>query len=218
MIKGAIFDMDGTLLDSMAVWHRLSQGFVEPYGVQITREDYEAVEGGTQLGVAQYFVARYPEIPMTAEEMVERMNVLINERYETLAKPKDGVLAFLDALRAQGVACAIATLTDRAHAEKALRDRDMLHYFDCMLTIQDIGGSKREPEIYLKAAAHMGCEADECMVFEDAPYAAQTAKNAGFAVCGVIEKAYAAGEPLLRQVSDLIVERSFDEIHTAIFG
>ncbi len=218
MIKGAIFDMDGTLLDSMAVWDRLSQRFVEPYGVHITRADYEAVEGGTQFDVAQYFVTRYPEIPMTAAEMVERMNVLIDERYETLAKPKKGVHAFLDALRARGIPCAIATLTDRSHAEKALRDREMLHYFDHVVTVQDIGSNKREPDIYLKTAARIGCRASECMVFEDAPYAAQTAKNAGFAVCGILEKAYAADEPLLRQVSDLIVERGFDEIHTAIFG
>ena len=111
---------------------------------------------------------------------------------------------------------AIATLTARRHAEKALRDRDMLDYFEFMLTIEDVGISKREPDIYLQAAARMGLEPAECTVFEDAPYACATARRAGFRVCGMVEPAYAAGEDELRASSDLIVEHSFDELRGKI--
>ena len=175
--KGAIFDMDGTLLDSMPVWKRLTQRYLAQFDVHITDADYAVCEG-----------------------------------YETIARPKDGVIDFLEGLRARGVKMAIATLTARRHAEKALIDRDMMKYFEFMLTIEDVGVPKYEPDIYLEAAKRLGLTAEECMVFEDAPYAGVTAKKAGFALCGMAEPAYAEGEDTLRQVSDVFVEHSFAEL------
>ena len=144
--------------------------------------------------------------------MLDGMDELITSRYETIAKPKDGVIDFLEGLRARGVKMAIATLTARRHAEKALIDRDMMKYFEFMLTIEDVGVPKYEPDIYLEAAKRLGLTAGECMVFEDAPYAGVTAKKAGFALCGMAEPAYAEGEDTLRQVSDMFVEHSFAEL------
>lgn len=213
--KGAIFDMDGTLLDSMPVWKRLTQGYLKQFGVHITDQDYAVTEGFSQPQVAQYFADRYPELP-DAQSLMDGMDRLISARYEAIAKPKEGVLDFLEGLRRRGVKMAIATLTARRHAEKALRDRDMLDYFEFMLTIEDVGISKREPDIYLRAAARMGLEPAECTVFEDAPYACATARRAGFRVCGMVEPAYAAGEDELRASSDLIVEHSFDELRGKI--
>ena len=211
-IKGAIFDMDGTLLDSMPVWHRLTQNYLKQFNVHITDEDFAACEGFSQPEVADYFLARHPELPLTRETMLDGMDALITSRYESMAVPKDGVLDFLERMRRQGVKMAIATLTARRHAEKALLDRDMMQYFEFMLTIEDIGVSKREPDIYLAAAERLGLAPAECMVFEDAPYAGVTAHRAGFQLCGLAEPAYAAGEAELRSVSDVFIERSYSEL------
>lgn len=211
-IKGAIFDMDGTLLDSMPVWHRLTQNYLKQFNVHITDEDFAACEGFSQPEVADYFLARHPELPLTRETMLDGMDALITSRYESIAVPKDGVLDFLERMRRQGVKMAIATLTARRHAEKALLDRDMMQYFEFMLTIEDIGVSKREPDIYLAAAERLGLAPADCMVFEDAPYAGVTAHRAGFQLCGLAEPAYAAGEAELRSVSDVFIERSYSEL------
>lgn len=211
-IKGAIFDMDGTLLDSMPVWHRLTQNYLKQFNVHITDEDFAACEGFSQPEVADYFLARHPELPLTRETMLGGMDALITSRYESIAVPKDGVLDFLERMRRQGVKMAIATLTARRHAEKALLDRDMMQYFEFMLTIEDIGVSKREPDIYLAAAERLGLAPADCMVFEDAPYAGVTAHRAGFLLCGLAEPAYAAGEAELRSVSDVFIERSYSEL------
>ena len=210
--KGAIFDMDGTLLDSMPVWHRLTQNYLKQFNVYITDEDFAACEGFSQPEVADYFPARHPELPLTRETMLGGMDALITSRYESIAVPKDGVLDFLERMRRQGVKMAIATLTARRHAEKALLDRDMMQYFEFMLTIEDIGVSKREPDIYLAAAERLGLAPADCMVFEDAPYAGVTAHRAGFQLCGLAEPAYAAGEAELRSVSDVFIERSYSEL------
>lgn len=211
-IKGAIFDMDGTLLDSMPVWHRLTQNYLKQFNVYITDEDFAACEGFSQPEVADYFLARHPELPLTRETMLGGMDALITSRYESMAVPKDGVLDFLERMRRQGVKMAIATLTARRHAEKALLDRDMMQYFEFMLTIEDIGVSKREPDIYLAAAERLGLAPADCMVFEDAPYAGVTAHRAGFQLCGLAEPAYAAGEAELRNVSDVFIEHSYSEL------
>lgn len=211
-IKGAIFDMDGTLLDSMPVWHRLTQNYLKQFNVYITDEDFAACEGFSQPEVADYFLARHPELPLTRETMLGGMDALITSRYESIAVPKNGVLDFLERMRRQGVKMAIATLTARRHAEKALLDRDMMQYFEFMLTIEDIGVSKREPDIYLAAAERLGLAPADCMVFEDAPYAGVTAHRAGFQLCGLAEPAYAAGEAELRSVSDVFIERSYSEL------
>nr|WP_295947461.1 HAD family phosphatase [uncultured Agathobaculum sp.] len=210
--KGAIFDMDGTLLDSMPVWKRLTAGYLEQFGVHITDQEYAATEGMSQPEVAQFFIERYPSLPLNVQGLLDGMDELITARYAAIAKPRAGVTAYLDGLRARGVKMAVATLTARRHAEKALRDRGMLDYFDFMLTIEDVGVSKWEPDIYLQSAARMGLTPAQCVVFEDAPYACTTAKRAGFYVCGVLEPDYAAGEGELRASSDLVIERSFDEI------
>ena len=210
--KGAIFDMDGTLLDSMPVWKRLTAGYLEQFGVHITDQEYAATEGMSQPEVAQFFIERYPSLPLNVHGLLDGMDELITARYAAIARPRAGVTAYLDGLRARGVKMAVATLTARRHAEKALRDRGMMDYFDFMLTIEDVGVSKWEPDIYLQSAARMGLTPAQCVVFEDAPYACTTAKRAGFYVCGVLEPDYAAGEGELRASSDLVIERSFDEI------
>lgn len=216
-IKGAIFDMDGTLLDSMPVWDKLSQRVLAPYGITVTPQDYAALEARTQFQGAQYFLNTYPSLALSAQQLVKEMNDMISKRYETIARPKDGVFSLLEGLRGRSVSMAVATLTDRRHAEKALQDRDMLRYFDFLLTIEDVGVSKRDPTIYLKAAEKFQYTPAECMVFEDAPYAAQSAKRAGFLVCGVAEPAYAKGLRELRQASDFFVERSFQELEGKLY-
>ena len=192
-IKGAIFDMDGTLLDSMPVWKRLTQNYLKQFDLHITDQDFAACEGFSQPQVADYFLARHPELPLTREQMLDGMDELITSRYETIAKPKPGVIEFLERIRRKGVKMAIATLTARRHAEKALLDRGMMQYFSFMLTIEDVGVPKYEPDIYLEAARRLGLAPAECMVFEDAPYAGVTAHRAGFQLCGMAEPAYADG-------------------------
>lgn len=219
MIKGAIFDMDGTVLDSMPVWEGLSKNYLSQHNIAITKEDYDAIEGCTQHEVAQYFARTYPQLPVTTEAMMEDMKILIAKRYESISLHKAGIEPFLQTLHAHGVRCAVATLTDHRFAEKALEDHGLLSYFDFVLTIEDVGVSKYNPDIYLEAAKRLGNLAPaQCMVFEDAPYAANTAKQAGFQVCGVIEKTYQAGEALLRASADVVVEESFAEIHGVLFA
>ena len=83
--KGAIFDMDGTLLDSMPVWKRLTAGYLEQFGVFITDQEYAATEGLSQPQVAQFFLERYPSLPLDVQGLLDGMDRLNTTRYETIA-------------------------------------------------------------------------------------------------------------------------------------
>ena len=86
--KGAIFDMDGTLLDSMPVWKRLTAGYLEQFGVHITDQEYAATEGMSQPEVAQFFIERYPSLPLNVQGLLDGMDELITARYAAIAKPR----------------------------------------------------------------------------------------------------------------------------------
>ena len=184
-IKGAIFDMDGTLLDSMPVWKRLTQNYLKQFDLHITDQDFAACEGFSQPQVADYFLERHPELPLTREQMLDGMDELITSRYETIAKPKPGVIEFLERMHRKGVKMAIATLTARRHAEKALLDRGMMQYFSFMLTIEDVGVPKYEPDIYLEVARRLQVAPEDCLVFEDVPAGILAGKRAGMTVLAV---------------------------------
>lgn len=214
---GAIFDMDGTLLDSMPVWDQLSQRLLQPYGIHVQAADYAAIEGKSQLQGAEYFLRTYPQLPLDPSDFVRRMDELLTARYAAIAKPRDGILELLEGLQARGIPMAVATLTAHRHTEKALRDRDMLRYFSFVLTMEDVGASKHVPTIYWRTAQQLGVASADCLVFEDTPYAGVTAKRGGFQVCGVAEPTYAAEVASLRAVSDFFVERSFTELRGVLY-
>ena len=137
------------------------------------------------LFAADYFLERHPELPLTREQMLDGMDELITSRYETIAKPKPGVIEFLERMHRKGVKMAIATLTARRHAEKALLDRGMMQYFSFMLTIEDVGVPKYEPDIYLEVARRLQVAPEDCLVFEDVPAGILAGKRAGMTVLAV---------------------------------
>lgn len=212
MINAAIFDMDGTVLDSMPVWHNCSQIFLNEYGVTVTKEDIEYIEAKTQLQALSYFAEKYKQIGKKGDELMEAFSELIMYRYKTIATPKAGIIDFLEGFKRKNISMCIATLTDKSHSIEILKHKGLYKYFDFVITAADVGKSKRSPDVYLEACRKMRSTPSECIVFEDAPYAAQTAKNAGFTVCGIKEKAYSKTEGILLKSSDFVVCESFDEV------
>lgn len=132
------------------------------------------------------------------------MDELITSRYETIAKPKPGVIEFLERMHRKGVKMAIATLTARRHAEKALLDRGMMQYFSFMLTIEDVGVPKYEPDIYLEAARRLRpCPGGVHGVRGRAPTPASPHTGQAFSCAAWRRRPTPHGEAELRSVSDI---------------
>ena len=209
MLKGAIFDFDGTLFDSMFVWDGSSARYLRSIGIEPEPDTNEQVGRMSLLQSARYFREKYA-IPYTVGEIMDGINRTVEELYFYKVQPKDGVVDFLKELRARGVMMCIATATDRYQIDAALRRCGMDGFFSEIFTCSEVGHGKDEPDIFRRAQEHMGTPKSETAVFEDAAHAARTAKADGFPVVAVYDPSEAKQEEL-RAAADHFIT-SFKDI------
>lgn len=185
-MKAAIFDMDGTLLDSMWMWRNVLIDYLQHRGVENAIELNNAVFMMDFMEANEYVVA-HTDLDMTAAEMFADMKRFILHLYETKVEIKPFVKEYLTRLKEDGVHLSLATLTDRDMVEAVLRKVEILDLFDYIVTVPEIGVGKGEPDIYEDCLAHAGCAKGDAVVFEDAPYCIETVHNAGFICYGVAD-------------------------------
>ncbi len=200
-IKGAIFDLDGTLLDSMGFWDNLGENFLVSQGKE-PREDFrEKYYVLSPRETAQMLIDEY-DVPGTPDEIIERMDGAAEVFYTNEVQTKPHAVELLEKLRAAGIKMALATATDRRLVEIAVNRLDIKKYFEGIVTCGEVGESKTKPDVYLKALSYIGGEIGETALFEDAVVAAHTAKNAGFYTVGVYDDTCAENEAEMRSFCD----------------
>lgn len=207
-IKGAIFDADGTLLDSMYLWENLGRDYLESRGITPRKDLDEVLQTLSLPETAVYFQTDYG-IQETGEAIIQGINHLIFCGYRDKVQLKPGVLSVLQAFAAKGIPMCVATSTDRPLIEAAFARNGISCYFSKIITCTEAGTSKRESKIYLLAAEHLGTAPAETWVFEDACFAAQTAKRAGFCLAGICDPSEKEQEKLA-QISDVYL-RSWND-------
>ena len=182
-ISGAIFDLDGTLLDSMMIWEDFASAYLRSRGIDPPAGLEERLESLTLSEAAEYLRTAF-SLPEGREEILDGMNRTADARYDTvLAKP--GVREMLAALSRAGVPMAVATLTDRPTVLRTLSRLGLLSYFSHIFTCAEVGARKDTPVIYDTALAALGTAQEETAVFEDAWYAIKTASAAGYPVVAI---------------------------------
>ena len=200
-IKGVIFDVDGTLLDSMPIWENMASDYLIEQGVTPRPdlcEDLFAL-GGHEI--PKYFQVEYG-LRQSAETIQRGMYKLLEDFYFHKALPKHGVVAVLEAFRTHGMKMCVATATDRHLIEPALMRCGLLNFFDRIFTCGEEVTSKSCPDIYIRAAAFLGTGISETLVVEDALYAIRSAKNAGFSVVGVYDLSARDKQNEIKELSD----------------
>lgn len=207
-IKGAIFDLDGTLLDSMYIWDTIGVDYLKQKGITPESNFRETVKPMSLYQSACYAKERY-NIADSTDVIMSDINKMVESFYINDALPKEGVKEFLYELEKKGVQMCIATATDRYLAEAALKRNGMTGFFKEILTCTEVGCGKDEDKIYNMAAECLCADKNEVMVFEDASHAAATAKRAGFMVCGVYDRSETDFDTLIKN-SDVYI-KSFKE-------
>ena len=188
--KFAIFDMDGTLIDSMSYWQRLAGEYLFSRGVtpeQIPADLPERIKTATVTGAAAIFIELFG-FSGTPEKIAAEINALMDEHYRRDIPLKPGMKEYLDGLKRSGVALCVASATAAPLMEACLTRLGVRGDFAFLLSCEELGVTKNSPEIYLQAAKRLGSTRGETAVFEDALFAVQTAKKAGFYVVGVYEE------------------------------
>ena len=183
MIRGAIFDVDGTLLNSMYVWETIGERYLRSLSIEPRENLWEIFKTFTLEQAAQYFREQYG-VPFTCEKIMQQINGMIEQLYFEEVQLRPGVPAFLQRLQTRGVPMTIATATDRYLVQAALKRCGVLPYFRKIITCRE-AGSKTQPQIYETARSCMNTPKQETWVFEDALHAACTAAQAGFPVLGI---------------------------------
>ncbi len=186
MIRGAIFDMDGTLLDSSSWWNRAPADWLRSVGVTPRDDLAETIFPLTLPQAAEHMIAAY-HLPHTPQELMEGVNARMEHYYLHDIPLKRGVRELLDALWARGVPMAVASVTDKRLVGAALARHGVRERFRALITTDEAGVGKQEPAVYLLAAQRIGSAPAETLVFEDALHALRTAKRAGFRTAGVYD-------------------------------
>ena len=203
MIQGVIFDLDGTLFDSMFIWDTAGEVYLRSIGKEPEADLQKTLKPMSLLQSAQYIREKY-HIPLSVEEIMDGVNRTVEGFYFHSVEPKPGVIVFLEELYRRNIKMCIATATDRYQVEAALQRCKMRHFFSEIFTCTEVGSGKDTPDIFRKAMEHLQTDRSNTAVVEDAYHAAHTAKQDGFMVVGVYDSHESRQQELL-QLADVFL-------------
>jgi len=200
-MKSYIFDLDGTLLDSMGVWVDVDTKFLKKRGIEVPHDYSDAVSSLSFPEAADYTIKRFGLIN-TINELLQEWNSLAAHAYANTVQMKPFAKEYLYALRKQGAKLAIATSAIPELYEPALRNNGIYDWFDCICNAKDVGCGKTRPDVFLLAASKLGVPPQDCVVFEDILPAVKSAKSVGMTVCGVYDKFSHNDWEEIKQIAD----------------
>ena len=192
-VKLLIFDLDGTLLDSMSVWNDVDIEFLGRYGYEVTPEYTEMVKRSTMENAARYTQEKY-RIPLTWQEIVETWESMVYEFYRSEVALKEGAKEYLDKARKLGFKLSVATALSKKNAIASLEATGIKDLFDCVITLEDLGGNidKGSPDIFLRVTDYLSAGGNvitphQSLVFDDVLRAIEGARSGGFKTCAVYD-------------------------------
>lgn len=203
MIKGAIFDLDGTLLNSMSIWNSIGEDYLRSLGVDPCENLAEVFKTYTLEEAAEYYRSHYG-VTLSVDEIVDGVNNMVEDFYRNKVELKKGVSAFLERLFRCGVKMCVATVTDRACVEAALNRLNIGKYFDSIFTSSEVGVGKNSPKIYRTSLQFLKTDRADTIVFEDNYHAILTAKKDGFIVAAVYDQ-FEKNQPQIKAIADYYI-------------
>jgi len=183
-IQAIIFDLDGSLVDSMWIWRQIDIEYLGRYGLKLPEDLQSCIEGMSFKETAEYFKQRFA-IPETICEMQATWNQMAWDKYANEITLKAGVAEFLKECRDRGIKLGIASSNSRELINVCLKRNQVEDYFECIMCGTDGLPGKPAPDIYLAAAKKLGVSPVHCLVFEDIVPGILAGKNAGMRVCAV---------------------------------
>lgn len=214
VIKGAIFDIDGTILDSMPIWHEIGVRYLNSMEIQPEENLSKILFPMTFYEGAAYLQQHY-RIEKEIDEIILDIKKIMADFYYYEVHEKDGVRELLECLNQQGIIVTVATSGERNCVEAALERLGLLQYVAKIFISDEVGVGKEFPDIYLKAAEYIGAKPEEIWVFEDALYAVRTASAAGFQTVGVYDAASEDHQEELQEAADRYI-KSFSDFECRI--
>ena len=187
MIKGAIFDVDGTILDSMGIWDEAGIRYLSSKGIEAPKDLGDTLFAMTITEAADYLKEKFA-LKETTDVIEQGILDTVKDYYYEEAPLKSKVVEILDILKRENIPMVVASSSEKAHIEVAFQRLGILKYFQAIYTCQEVGEGKSSPLIFEKACEELGTNPEETYVFEDALHAIKTAKKAGFRTVGIYDR------------------------------
>jgi HAD superfamily hydrolase (TIGR01509 family) len=203
-VKAIIFDVDGTLVDSMWIWKQVDIDFLKRRKTELPIDLQKDIEGLSYTSTAEYFKERF-KLPETVEEIKEEWREMADDFYNNIIPLKAGVKELLQIIREHNLKIGIATSNSRELVETMIKKHEIGKYFDSIRTSCEVPRSKPFPDVYLQAAKDLDVMPENCLVFEDTVAGATAAKAAGMKVVVIYDELSAESRSHLEQLSELYI-------------
>ncbi len=208
--KGAVFDLDGTLFDSMWVWKQIDRDFLAMRGIDVPEDYMLAVAHLGAYQTAVYTIERFG-FSETPEQLIAEWTEMAIDFYKSKVQLKNGAYEYLEYLYNKGVKLAVATANDSMLYEPALDHTGIRKFFSAVVNVDEVERKKGFPDIYWLACEKMGVKPEETVVFEDICQGICGARDGGFRTVCVYDETSAEDEEKIREIADLYI-RDFFEI------
>lgn len=199
--KACIFDMDGTLVDSLSIWNDIDETFFHERGMEVPKDYDKTISHMSFMEMAIYTKETYG-IKESPEQICQIWSDMSKKAYQETIKVKDGVIPFLEYLKKRGMPMSLATTNKEELYLPCLKRNHVDIYFDHIENVNRLNTTKREPKIYLELSRRMEAKPEETLVFEDILTAIKTAKSASFKVIGVYDRQNQADWNEIKSISD----------------
>ncbi len=210
-IEGCIFDLDGTLLDSMQVWQDVDRRFLEKYGLEWNPEISQNVKKMTLDESALYFIHEL-KVPISLNQIKAEWESMVADEYYNNIQLKPGAMSIVKQMYACAHKMTVATSCNRGHAIAAMNRLKISRYFEYVKTVKDVGGkSKKYPDLFYYCAKAMDTDVDRTIVFEDLLLPIKVAHEAGFVTCAIQDELSAHEKEEIMKYSDYYF-KSFKDI------
>ena len=214
--KAVIFDLDGSLVDSMWIWGKVDEVYMSKYDLHPPVSFHKDIEGKSYTETAEYFRDTFPTLNCTVEQIKQEWLEMTRDFYTHQVLLKQGAADFIKSAYQEGIVFGIASSNTRELIDAVLCAHKIDKYFSAICTSCEVSAGKPAPDVYLKAAENLHVNPEECLVFEDVPKGIMAGKNAGMSVCAVDDEFSRPDEAEKKRLADYFI-RDYNDIKNHTF-
>jgi len=202
--EGALFDLDGTLLDSMWLWEKIDEEFLSRRGIKVPPDYFHTIAPMTFRETAEYTRERF-HLDEPPEEIMAEWNAMARDAYAYKVPLKPYAKEYLQYLKGKGVRLGTATSLPDILSEPALKRLGIYHLFDAFTSTDEVNRGKSRPDLYILGVSKLGVPPEKCVVFEDTLEGIKGVLAAGMKPCGVYDEHYASSQEDMKKLCEAYI-------------